>query len=100
MNRLALLLGSCLSFSALLTANGALAEDGFAIKNVKSRSGFTTIFIETDKARRLNCAVFDSNDFPLQYGSMDIRPSMGKVVLITGKITDQIASTKCWEITV
>ena len=100
MNKLVLVLGSLLSLSALFTTNSAFAEDGFSIKNVKSRSGFTTIFIETDKARRLNCAVFDSNDFPLQYGSMDIRPNLGKVVIITGKITDKIASTKCWEITV
>jgi len=98
MKKLILVLGTLLSLSALFTTNTAFAEDGFTIKSVKSRSGFTTIFIETDKARRLNCAVFDSNNFPLQYGSMDIQPNMGKVIIITGKITDKIDSTKCWEI--
>lgn len=84
----------CLALA--LATSPALAD--LAIKRVfQSSASYTKLLIETDKTRRVKCAVFDRQDNPLRVDTQTVTPPLDEVLMHTGEMTSAVHTAKCWE---
>ena len=83
----------------LLTPLVGMAGEGFEIKRLfESSSSYTKVIIETDKPRKVKCAVYDSQENPIRVDTQVITPPLDELLLRTGDKTKAVSTVKCWEI--
>lgn len=90
--------GAILLFAALFTGTCAAAEDnGYEIKRVFASSGISvTVVVEVPAPVAMKCAVYDANENPLRVETRKVSPPIDEIMIITGEVTNSVASAKCW----
>jgi hypothetical protein len=70
---------------------------GVAVKRLyKSSSDYVRVVIETNRRRRVKCAVYDANDNPISVREVIITPPLDEFPIRSGDRTNSVTSVKCW----
>lgn len=76
----------------------SLAMADFEVKRLfESSSMYVKVIIETDKPRKIKCAVYDSNHNPLRVDTQIVTPPLDELLIRTGDKTKAVKTVKCWE---